>query len=256
MRESSRVVRIEKHRVGGEITVLTFETTDDGDAGGAAGRPLVFVLHGLMSRKERHLELCLQLSDAGFLACTLDARLHGERTGPETAALGGELNAAFALAFAEAILGTAMDLAIVADYFERPRYGVIGHSMGGYVALKAAVTDPRAAVIVSIAGNPDWTLLPDGARLPPVAEALAREESPITHSIEIWPRPLLLLHGAQDRTVPIQGARSLYSALLAARYAEDPSRVALVEYPEAGHDFLPDMALRSVDWMRRYLGNP
>ena len=61
------------------------------------------------------------------------------------------------------------DVARLGAYFERDRYGIIGHSMGGYVALKAGVADPHVAVVVSIAGNPDWTLLPEGTRLPPDA---------------------------------------------------------------------------------------
>lgn len=255
MRESSRIVRIEKHRIA-DITALTFETAGpDEDGGNAASRPLVFVAHGLLSRKERHLELCLMLTDAGFLACTLDARFHGERATREgAAALGSSgLGMDFAAAFSQAVLGTTEDIARLADYLGRDRYGIIGHSMGGYIALKAAVTDPRAAVIVSISGNPDWTLLPDGARLPPIAEALARQESPITRADAFWPRPLLLLHGTMDRTVPIQGARALHSALTAGDYRDAPERLQLVEYPEAGHDFLPDMANRAVDWMRRFL---
>lgn len=254
MRESSRVVRIEKHRIA-DISALTFESAAEEGGGGAASRPLVFVAHGLLSRKERHLDLCLMLSDAGFLACTLDARFHGERATPEgAAALGGGLGLDFAAAFSQAVLGTTEDIGRLADYLRRDRYGIIGHSMGGYIALKAAVTDPRAAVIVSISGNPDWTLLPDGGRLPPVAEALARQESPMTRAEAFWPRHLLLLHGAQDRTVPIQGARALRSALAAGPYRENPERLELVEYPDAGHDFLPDMATRAVDWMARFLG--
>lgn len=255
MRESSQIVRIEKHRVAGEITALTFESAEE--AGGGQRRPLVIVVHGLLSRKERHLELCLQLAQAGFLACALDARLHGERATPEAAAgLWGAWGTDFAALFAHAVIGTAADLGPLADYLGRDHYGVIGHSMGGYVALKVGVGDTRARVIVSVAGNPDWTLLPQGGGvLPPAARALARQESPIVHADAFFPRPLLQLHGTLDTTVPIAGARALHAAL-APRYAEASitERLDLVEYPDTDHEFLPDMAARAVSWMRRWLG--
>ncbi len=249
MRESSQLVRIEKHRAK-DITALTFAQEP---FEGQTPRPLVFVVHGLLSRKERHIELCLSLAAEGFLACTLDARHHGERATPEAAALlSGNLGVEFALLFAEAVLGTVADLGTLAAYFGSDRYGIIGHSMGGYVALKAAVTDPRAAVIVSISGNPDWTLVPQGAYLPPGALELARAQSPLSYPERFWPRPLLLLHGAGDAVVPVAGARALHAALRT-HYADDAERLSLVEYPGVGHEFTPDMATRAVAWMRRFL---
>lgn len=234
--------------------MLTFEEVGAG-AEPPTPRPLVFVAHGLLSRKERHIELCLDLARAGFLACTLDARHHGERATPEAeAGLSGEMNAAFLAAFAEAVVGTVEDLGTLADYFERDRYGVVGHSMGGFIALKAAVTDPRAAVIVSIAGNPDWAgLVPPGARLTPEQRAWLLRESPLALRDRFRPRPLLLLHGNPDEVVPVYGARALHAALRPRYDAEDPSRLALIEYPGAGHALLPDMAARAVDWIARFL---
>lgn len=136
MREWSRLVRIEKHQAPDGIACLTF--VDESASGPATTtRPLVFVVHGLLSRKERHSELCLALAHAGFTACALDARSHGERTTPEGAArLSGALGLEFLWAFADAVVGTAADLPLVADYLGHDGYGVIGHSMGGYVALE------------------------------------------------------------------------------------------------------------------------
>jgi hypothetical protein len=258
MRESSQLIRIEKHRVQNAITCLTFCDEAVPPAGGEevdACRPLVFVVHGLMSRKERHIELCLALARAGFLACTLDAHHHGERATPEASSrLSGALGLEFFGAFAEAVIGTAADLPILGDYFGAPRYGVIGHSMGGYVALRAGATDERVRVVVSIAGNPDWLLLPDNAAayLPPAIADLVRSESPLGQADRFWPRPLLMLHGTADTTVPIQGHRNLLAAVRP-RYAPDPARLDFVEYPGVGHEWLPDMAERAVAWMTRYL---
>lgn len=259
MREWSRLVRIEKHQAPHGIACLTF--ADEGAS--PLTRPLVFVVHGLLSRKERHSELCLDLAHAGFTACALDARSHGERATPEgVARLSGALNMEFLWAFADAVIGTAADLTAVADYLGHDGYGVIGHSMGGYVALRAGVTEERVRAVVSVAGNPDWSLLPagrDGAAgpfLPPEVAELARRESPLGQAARFFPRPVLMLHGASDTVVPIAGHRALHDALRS-RYddagPEMRDRLSLVEYPGVGHDWLPDMAARAVAWMTRYL---
>jgi alpha-beta hydrolase superfamily lysophospholipase len=251
MLETSQVVRIEKHRAPGDIAALTFEDAAAAPVPAPAqDRELVFVVHGLGGRKERHIETCLALAAEGFVACALDARFHGERATAEASSrlLGIE----FAMAFAEAVIGTVDDLASMARYLGRGRYGIIGHSMGGYIALKAAVTDPRAAVIVSAAGNPDWTVTAEGTYLPPGAREFALRESPLARPERFWPRPVLLLHGDADAVVPVDGARSLYDALRP-HYAGDPQRLSLVEYPRGGHEFTPDMAARAVAWMSRYL---
>lgn len=262
MRDWSRRVRMEKHRVpagsngaGGDIACLTF--ADEGNEGQEKSPALVFVVHGLLSRKERHIELCLALAAAGFTACALDARSHGERATPEAVArLSGQLGLEFLGAFADAVVGTAGDLPLVADYLGHAAYGVIGHSMGGYVALRAGAGDERARVIVSVAGNGDWALLPQGAGvlLPPEIAELVRRESPLGQAERFFPRPLLLLHGATDSVVPVAGDRALHAALRP-RYDEAGrgERLSLVEYPGVGHDWLPDMAERAVAWMGRFL---
>ena len=260
MRDWSRLVRIEKHRAEpGGISFLTFADQAAADSGDRP--PLVFVVHGLLSRKERHSELCLALAHAGFTACALDARGHGERVAPPGGArLDGALGLEFLQAFADAVVGTSADLPSVADYLGRDDYGVIGHSMGGYVALRAAASDERARVIVSVAGNPDWSLLPQGAGafyLPPELADLARRESPLGQAARIFPRPLLMLHGDADTVVPIAGHRALRQALRplydAAAEPRLRERLSLVEYPGIGHEWLPDMAERAVAWMGRYL---
>ena len=259
MRDWSRLVRIEKHQAPDGISCLTFA---DENASARRAPPLVFVVHGLLSRKERHSELCLALAYAGFTACALDARSHGERTTPEgLARLSGALGMDFLWAFADAVIGTAADLPLVADYLGHDDYGVIGHSMGGYVALRAGASDERVRAIVSVAGNPDWSLLPqgngdgtDGPFLPPEVAELALRESPLGQAARFFPRPLLMLHGDVDTVVPIAGHRALYAALRP-RYddAENRDRLSLIEYPGVGHDWLPDMAERAVAWMTRYL---
>jgi alpha-beta hydrolase superfamily lysophospholipase len=253
MQEWAATVRVSKVRTPEGVVALTVEEAEEP----ATPRPLVFVVHGVNSRKERHLELCLALARAGLLACALDATDHGERSTPEAAEVlaGPATSVAFAEAFLRAVLGTVGDLAVLARELGRDRYGLIGHSMGGYVALKAATAaDPALGPVVSIAGNPDWAAQAAGSLLPWDVRNAVQRVSPLTSAADIWPRPLLMLHSDADQTVPIDGARRLYAELAAGSYAADPERLSLVEYPGLGHEFVPDMVERSVAWMRRWMG--
>jgi len=236
---------------GEAVPVWTFAPPDRDPA----DLPLVFLVHGMNSRKESQFEMGLRLADAGFMACALDARHHGERVNEAIrAALASGFGPDFARAFGEVVIGTALEIAAIAETLGRDRYGVIGHSMGGYIALQAGASDKNAAVIVSIAGSPDWGRAPDGTPVAPhLLPAQAQTGSPLAHADAFFPRPLLLLHGDQDPAVSILGPRDLYHRLASGPYHAAPDRLALVEYPGVGHEWLPDMGARAIEWMTRFL---
>jgi dipeptidyl aminopeptidase/acylaminoacyl peptidase len=123
----------------------------------------------------------------------------------------------------------------------------VGHSAGGQLALWAASrVDPlvpvrrvvaQAAVCnLALAGAPAWEFL--GGTPDEVPERYAA-----ANPIRLVPLgvPTLLVHGAEDETVPVQRSRE-YAA--AARAAGDP--VELVEPVPGGHRLHPDP--RSEAW--------
>ena len=72
MKEFSQTVRIERHRLTEDLVALTFV---DAATASEATKPLVFVVHGLGSRKERHLDLCLRQCLASVYPKISDVRL-------------------------------------------------------------------------------------------------------------------------------------------------------------------------------------
>jgi alpha-beta hydrolase superfamily lysophospholipase len=108
--------------------------------------------------------------------------------------------------------------------------GLLGFSLGGAVAIDVAATDPRVrAVCADSAFSDPWTVLGEGVRrvlrLPgpvltaPVAALLAlrtgarlRTFSPLRRVGGIAPRPLLLVHGEADLSVPAVHSRRLHRA--------------------------------------------
>jgi dipeptidyl aminopeptidase/acylaminoacyl peptidase len=82
-------------------------------------------------------------------------------------------------------------------------------------------------------------------------EALEVESSPIVFVTADDP-PTLLLHGDEDRLVPVSHSERMYGALEAVGIPSE-----LVVFPGAGHGFRGDDAARGVqltaDWFERFL---
>jgi alpha-beta hydrolase superfamily lysophospholipase len=108
--------------------------------------------------------------------------------------------------------------------------GLLGYSMGGAVAISVAGSDPRvAAVCTDCAFDDPLRVLGDGVRrvlrIPgpvltvPVRALLALRTGarmtdlrPLRRVGEIAPRPLLLIHGGGDASVPPGHGRRLHAA--------------------------------------------
>lgn len=106
------------------------------------------------------------------------------------------------------------------------RIGLLGHSLGGYLALSTAARDRRIKVVVEASGALD------------------------NHEIKRLP-PTLILHGAKDETVPIEKARQLEAIL---KRLGTPYQKHI--YPEEPHLFsrpaMQDIWLRIDAFLRLY----
>lgn len=133
------------------------------------------------------------------------------------------------------------------DAVEIGRVGVWGISYGGYLTMQALAQAPSAFDAgVNIAGVVDWAawavdpggLWIDGRMESPGDHPeLYRQRSPI-HFVDRLVRPLLILHGTADRSVPVLQAFGLIDALVR---ADKPFEVML--YPGEQHAFV-----RSRTW--------
>ena len=82
---------------------------------------------------------------------------------------------------------------------------VVGHSLGGAVVISAAPGSPLVRAVV----------------------ALSSQTLGAGNVADVSPVPLLLVHGANDRNLPVQCSQTIYEL------AEEPKE--LVIYPGAGH---------------------
>jgi carboxymethylenebutenolidase len=194
--------------------------------GTAAPAPAVLILHGAdgMTVPERYRFGARALAAAGYHVVLVR---YFERTGGRGRADWARLRDDAPLwveTVRDAVGYVAGQPAVDAD-----RIAVVGFSLGASLALAAAGEDARIKAVVDVFGP-----MPSGA------EKAARTP------------PVLILHGARDRIVPVEHAHRL-EALLKSRSV--PHEVTI--YPDQGHGFFGaaqiDAASRILGFLNRHL---
>lgn len=110
------------------------------------------------------------------------------------------------------------------------KIGLIGFSLGAYLALSLAAFDARIQAVVEFFGG-----------LPKEVKPFARRYCPV-----------LILHGEADQTVPVQEAYDLQKILERNHIAYE-----IKIYPNAGHGFTgpiwQDASSKTVEFFKKYL---
>jgi dipeptidyl aminopeptidase/acylaminoacyl peptidase len=237
--------------------------------GGQRG-PAVLLVHGWESARDRTLPNVPVLHAAGFHVLTIEVRGHGENPPEELPLTAGEFGA---------------DATAAARYLLRrgdvSRVAVFGHSMGGIGALLAAAAEPRVAAVIAASAPADPYRLTRQtfrlARLPlpgPFAWPLAWLTTHVfleprghtvrsvsaARAIETYRGPVLLIHGDEDRVVPVSHLSRLERAAIKAR-AGDPEAAPIeaLVIPGGQHSWLyefPTYRGAVAKFLTRAFGGP
>ena len=193
-----------------------------------ANAPALLYLHGTLRNLYGNLPKINALREAGFAVLAVDYRGWGESTPlvPSEATITADA----ARAFAEL-------------QRRQPHAGrrvIYGHSMGGAVAvrlastLKGVVNADRTGDYAALVLESTFTRLPDVAAEAgfwgSVAASLTSLEFDSLSRIGSIDAPLWMLHGSQDRTVPVALGRRLRDAA--------PAGVQWLEIPGGSHSRL------------------
>jgi uncharacterized protein len=233
---------VERRCIAGdeEIPVVILQPADCPEA------PIVFFQHGYNSRKEEAVGVLLDLAERGYRIVCLDARWHGQRRAPDFEA---RFERDFPGSFLQVVEGTARDISTVMDALGANEAGMIGVSMGAYIAYWCTPREPRLKAVVALIGSPGFVgEIPDR---PDLAKRL-HQDSPFALAERFPPRALLMINGELDDVVPPTGALRLYEALQPL-YTEIPERLVLRLDPNLGHAVTPEMWRESFAWIERYL---
>jgi fermentation-respiration switch protein FrsA (DUF1100 family) len=210
-----------------------------------SSQPWILLCHGVGSNRADLLEIAAALHTARFNLLLFDFRAHGGSAGRSTS---------FGWQEQRDVEGALAYLGGQEDIPEKP-YGIYGISMGGAVALMVAGRDERLAAIAvdspylnleeSLARHATL-LYPWIPRQPFLWFVLAtyrirfgvwpRQVTPQVAAGQLGSRPLLVIQGAHDPRMPLEGAKQLVQS------ASGPADLWTIEH--AGHleafSFQPD----------------
>ena len=208
----------------------------------AAPAPVVLLLHGWSAAKDRWWldggyisggDLRRALLAAGYAVFAVDAQAHGDRIAENDY---GHVNDRSWFTVDDIVTQTARDCRRGLDYLagrddiDAERLGVVGYSMGGWLAFILAAVDDRIDVAVAVA--------------PPTLAGEDRVIAPGNYAGGI-DCPFLLLAGSHDDMCPAVDARRLHELLATA----DKD---LVLY-DAGHQLPAAYTVDAGAWLRRHL---
>jgi len=190
---------------------------------GPEGRPvspaILFVRDDSLGKSSLfYPELVERLAAAGFAVAMLD-RADGD-------AIDLQRELASASAFVEAAVAGNVDARVA-----RGRVGLVGHGLGGAIALLAAPSDGTVpgAVLLGCCARLDR-----GGDLPrrEFAEEVRRdpERYSVERAVRAFPGSLVLVHGEEDHLVPIDEGEQLYHWA-----SKDRTRFVVME--KVGHSF-------------------
>jgi uncharacterized protein len=214
------------------------------------GAPALVVMHGWGGNAEMMLPLAAPLHAAGYSLLLVDARCHGRSDSDSFASLPR---------FAEDI-EAALTWLRLQPGVDPAALGVIGHSVGAGAALLVAARQPELRAVVSLAAfaHPAammrrWVAALHIPYWPVGAYILAYVQQVIGYRFAaIAPRntiarvgcPVLIVHGLEDDTVPVDEARQIYAAR-----ASDAVELLLIP---GSHDDYGDIGLQ-IAGLQRFL---
>ncbi len=199
--------------------------------------PVVLLLHGLTSDKETMIQFFgMSLVEQGVAVLALDAPYHGERKK-------AGMDPSQPTTFPAVVQGGVREWRRALDYLQTRKdvdmkhVGLLGYSMGSMMgAILGAVEDRIGSFALCVGGDP---ILPVAGQIPPALRGLAYNVSPSLYIGHIAPRPILMLNGRQDTTMPEAASHRLYAA------AREPKEQV---WYESGHILPPDAGMKAITW--------
>lgn len=185
-------------------------------------RPLVVMVPGLDSVKEELQATAEHFLARGLATLALDGPGQGEAEHDHVIEPAYESVATAAVEYCQSLGGSADLEGTGGGGVDAERIGIFGVSLGGYYAARSMAFEPRLRAGVDLAGpycfGTDWHALPaltraafrerSGARDDDDARARAAELT-LAGAAERITHPLLVVHGGQDRIVPISHAHRI-----------------------------------------------
>jgi dienelactone hydrolase len=147
------------------------------------------------------------------------------------------------------------------------RIAVLGHSLGGTLALFTAAFDERLKAVVSSCGFTAFDAYARGdlsgwshrGGMPLIAERYGNDSDLMPFDFDdviaaLAPRPVLVIAPARDGIFPVEGVRRvvLEASVAWRRWRADGALVA--RFPDGYHHFVPRERIHAYEWLESVLG--
>jgi dipeptidyl aminopeptidase/acylaminoacyl peptidase len=185
---------------------------------GSPPPPAVVHAHGNAGNINWHTEFSSFFPREGFSLLMFDYRGYGKSDPPK-----GRLSRADLIDDTKA----AIDYVASRPDIDARRVAVYGVSLGGVIGLAAAADRPNVGAVVTVSAFSTWQGVVADHAGGLVSRLIASGSDAARIIARIAPRPLLIVHGQNDRIVPVAHAHQLKAAAdragLAAEVIIDPA---------------------------------
>lgn len=252
--QENEFVQIERVRIG-EIPCLRMRPK-----GVEINLPTVVYYHGWSSNKEYQRFKGMTLASFGYQVLVPDAIHHGERDPiPYRDAQAMEQyfwrvvlqNVEESKGLIEEIINTHNG--------DPNRIGVMGNSMGGFSAAGVFIQNENIRCMVNFNGSCAWMKAEEIFRKTKgISESSAERGmdlsayDPMANKTRLRGRPILMLHGDSDTSVPIDSQRLFYFEV-EGLYKETPEKLKFLEIPRMDHYISTGMLEEAILWFKKYL---
>lgn len=193
----------------------------DGSPADRQPGPGILFVHGNAGNIAIHYWLCNFLQDAGFNVLVFDYRSFGRSTDTQRPLLRAQLYDD---------TSAALDALRARPEVDPDRVGIYGHSLGAVLGLAVAADRPEVRAVAEVSGFATWRGIARG-KLGWLGGWMIRDGLDARDSAgRLGDRPLLILHGQRDKTIPLVDAYKIQRAARAGGV-----RVELHEIADAFH---------------------
>jgi Dipeptidyl aminopeptidases/acylaminoacyl-peptidases len=222
-----------------------------------AGQPIgtVLLYHGWGSSMESYQFFASLIVGWGYKVVVPELPQHGQR---------GKLDYAnpevLETQFLEIVLQGVKEARVIVDELSASasggRIGIIGHSAGGFIAAGSLAKHASLQAAVVINGSCAWLRFEEKyleymgkTPLSPEERTALEAHDPFAQLTFEDQRALLLLHGKEDTTVPIDSQRYFMTS----RSHVSSEQLHMIEYSGVNHQITLKMLEQSKLWLDRHI---
>lgn len=211
--------------------------------------PTIILYHGWHSSKEFKRFDAMLLASFGYPVIVPDALFHGERGAIDYDAPSSLDQYLWKIIFQSVEESDRLISHLHQVHgIKEERMVVMGSSMGAMTASGVFAKHEKLKGLAALNGLNAWSVAIKKGAMPKseLFADLIEQYDLLAHRERIQNRPVLLMHGVEDQSIPIQLQRDFYEEV-----KSEGDHVQMVEFDQVGHRVTMNMMQKLVMWLNR-----